>query len=323
MNLSARRTPRLFGSNLAPVLLAALLNACAGTSQKELAGADSPQMAQAITGAMAWLARELPGEYGNYAQAWTQAFEGMLHWNLLIRPAAGNHDGRQWFVASQMRSGDPAAARHQLLAFDRVDQRLILRFAPIANPEAWLSGTVGTEPAFQPGCAIPLSFGRQQLAGETRAESCRFTGNQGHEMSLRKDFAFSPDNIGIGERIDGLSNAAEGVAQTFRFQRRHWYRGWAGRREESDSRWRLSQEVRLHDNGGELTLTDAAGLPLGYRLKLAVVPWKEDQPAILRLDLIDAETGELLNYAWSDADSDSIGITTDKVQVGLRRVRPE
>ena len=67
---------------------------------------------------------------------------------------------------------------------------------------------------------------------------------------------------------------------------------------------------------------DLAGEPMGYSIRLAQVPWRTDQGTILRLDLVDKSSGEIIAYSWADKAARSVGINLGWLQVGLTRISP-
>ena len=142
-------------------------------------------------------------------------------------------------------------------------------------------------------------------------------------VSLVKDFALSATAIDIGDRIiDPASGDSLREDAVFRFSRMRQYQGWAGIKPAGTADWQLARPLKVWSDGGTAQLVDLAGEPMGYSIRLAQVPWRTDQDTILRLDLVEKSSGEIIAYSWADKSALSVGINLGWIQVGLTQILP-
>lgn len=276
------------------------------------------------------LRQSLPGLYGNYAQYWssreaTTPSPGIQHWRLSVLPLR-SPPAEAWFSLLQYPASDAARGHTLLLRFTSRKEHIVLQFAPW--PESTDPGSLGEQQLaaaarFLPGCEIRLTTVSRLLAGQTNAATCRLAGTDGALISLLKDFAISADSIDIGDRIiDPASGGSLREDSIFRFTRMSQYHGWAGIKPAGAADWQLARPLEIWSDGGTAQLVDLAGEPMGYSIRLAQVPWRTDQDAILRLDLVEKSSGEIIAYAWADTSAASLGINLGWIQVGLTQILP-
>lgn len=253
----------------------------------------------------------LPGEYGNLAQSRAQEVDHVL---LGVRPETDMSSlaAPLTLVFEQTDAGGNTRRQRYRL---RADQTGVwLNFAP------WRPDGSG----FIDGCEMRLLPTADGLgvAGESQPEQCRFSTASG-STALLKEVGIGPGRVDIAER---LLDAQGGVLSERRlhFKPMLRFRGWAGVRPQGsrdDQQWRVADAFELHTEGDRIPLQDAAGDSLGYVLRLARTPYRRDQPDILRLELLDGDSGELLAYAFADPRAEQIGLNLGWFQAGLKRVR--
>jgi len=300
------------------------LTACSAMQDKDV---EAPA-AVPDTAFLEGLRQSLPGLYGNYAQYWTSQDTGssnQQHWRLSV-VALQSAPGEAWFSLLQYPASDVGQGRTLLLKFTSQEDQVLLQFAPwqqSTKPWTLDAAQISASSRFLPGCSVRLARRPDVLAGQTNPTTCRMTGDDSNEISLVKDFAFSASKIDIGDRI---ADPATGVSlrddSIFRFARMQQYRGWAGIKPADSEAWQLARPVELWSDGGTAQLLDVAGEPLGYSIRLAQVPWRTDQDTILRLDLVDRTTGEIIAYSFADNSASSLGINLGWIQVGLTQILP-
>jgi hypothetical protein len=212
-------------------------------------------------------------------------------------------------LMTQGSAGDERAARRfgLTLTAGRSAGRLDGRFAPLAADGSAIAS-----------CDMQFRLTAGRLVGATDPSQCRF-GSGEAARGLLKEIAFDGTRLTVGDRIVGDDGAAEpDRIVTFLPARR--YTGWLGRREGDG--WRIAREIALAPDGRTLRPSDAADMSLGVDLKLAYYRTEgESAERVLRLTVLDADSGDVLGETWSEPQSDSLGLVLPDLQVGLSRVR--
>lgn len=209
----------------------------------------------------------------------------------------------------QGSAGDERAARRfgLTLAAGQSAGRLDGRFAPLDDDGRAIAS-----------CDMRFRLAAGGLVGATDPSQCRF-GSGETARGLLKEISFDGTRLVVGDRIvsDGGTAAPDRIV-TFLPSRR--YTGWVGLRE--GERWRIAREISLRPDGRTLRPTDAADMALGVDLRLAYYRLEgESSELMLRLTVLDPESGEPLAEAWSEPRSHSLGLVLPDLQVGLRRAR--
>jgi hypothetical protein len=276
------------------------------------------------------LQQSLPGVYGNFEQHWAVSREDPQndtadHWRMSVTRLRSN-PGEAWFSLHQYLASDANQDHTLLLNFFYEGEQLILRFAPYSDtapPRELNAQQLQAVARFLPGCEVLLSNLGSKLAGQTSTSNCRVAGNDGGVLALIKDFAFTAESIDIGDRImDPASGSQQGDDRIFRFNRMLQFQGWAGLKSEGEAEWQLATPLEIWSDGGTAQLLNINGEQMGYRIRLARVRWRTDQAAILRLDLLNDQTGEIIAYSFADNDAGMLGINLGWIQVGLVQTLP-
>jgi len=303
-----------------------LLGACSAIQDRN----SEPAATAPDTALLAGLRQSLPGLYGNYAQHWISrdaqaGSPGLQHWRLSVVQLQ-SAPGEAWFSLLQYPASDIDQGRTMLLKFTSQADKVLLQFAPwqqSIKPWTLDAAQLSASSHFLPGCSVRMARRPDVLAGQTNPTTCRMTDREGNQISLVKDFALSESSIDIG---DGISDPATGTSlredSVFRFTRMRQYQGWGGIKPAGTDDWQLARPLEIWSDGGTAQLLDIAGEPMGYSIRLAQVPWRTDQDAILRLDLVDKSSGEIIAYSFADRSAASLGINLGWIQVGLTRILP-
>jgi hypothetical protein len=228
-------------------------------------------------------------------------------------------------------AGEPLTASARRLVLNLTQQapgqalrrfRLTLAESPEATGGSLIGNLapLGPRGAVIAECPLTVRMSSAGLSATTRAESCQFGSGQ-ERVGLAKEFLFAGDQVRIADRLVRASAddlQAQSVTE-LRFFRLREYRGWVGVAEAGQ--WRIARDVEIDTALEVVEPVDAAGMSLGILLELehALMPGSE-AAAILRINVVDAETRKTLVRSWSEADSDRIGLATEGVQVGLERV---
>jgi len=276
-------------------LAAALLAGCVVAEQKNRRAVDA-QVA-AANRQLAQIARLLPGRWNNFAQHQDAPdTTALLDLTVTAQPAAGSAAG---YLLTQTRRQAEGPARSFLWQLSPIPTGLLLDIRPADRPGA-------------PPCRLPLGPTANGFAGQG---VCTIGGGAS-AAQLEKEVVIAPGQLQVADRLAG------GEATALDFRRTFEYRGWAGVR-GAGGEWQLAAPYVLASDGGELSLTDRTAAPLGYRLQLGLHRYRDDQPAILRLAVIDEANGKMIAYAWADPLSPQLGLNLDWFQAGLRFAPPE
>ena len=105
-----------------------------------------------------------------------------------------------------------------------------------------------------------------------------------------------------------------------------WYKGWMAVKKHrvepgADlSEWIFARIERMHNQGQKIPLLDEAGNKTGYTLSLESLTYQETQVPVLKIGVIDDETGYTLSYSWADPASRRIGLNVRWFQAGMTRI---
>jgi hypothetical protein len=264
-----------------------------------------------VAGVLQSLQQNLPGSYNNHLQTREQDADSqaIAHLNLLIEEQPGS--GR--FLVTQTDINGKLPPRAFVWQFGANENgRLLMEFAPQIN------GEIGR------ACRLELLPSGNAINGSTQAEQCLIPNQENLQLGLMKEYLLAPGKIEIGERlVDLQQQSAVGADTRLLFRRERIYNGWAGRKLDGDSEWQLAQPFRLHNQGDRIGLIDQLDRPLGYHLQLMQLRYREDQPEILRLALIDSNSNEQVAFAFTDSNASQIGLHLGWLQVGLQLDKPD
>lgn len=149
-------------------------------------------------------------------------------------------------------------------------------------------------------------------------EHCRF-GEGAEALALAKEIAHDGTRLSVADRVlDPATGQARVPDQRVEAWPARVFRGWAGRRDVPGTAWRMASGFEIGIVGGITAPMDEAGMPLQIEVDLGLHRLSAKGPTVLRLRVFDQATGGLLAQGWTDPGSETIGVATDSVQVGLR-----
>lgn len=265
---------------------------------------DNTELRESIDTVIEGLRVTLPGSYNNYSQRRQDRTAPALR----LQIAATDQPAR-YLIQQAPVSGSTEEAKQFIWQFTRNDrERLLLDFAPIVNNQ------------LQRSCRVELLPQPGGISGQTVPETCPLPNASGRPIGLLKEFLLSNGRIRLGERLQDIQTESALMAdQKLDFRREVNYTGWAGKKNSSTGQWVLAVPFTLHNQGGEHVLVDSADQTMGYRVELAQIEYRKDQPEVLRLAVIDAATGKQVAYSWAGTNAEQIGINLDWIQIGLTR----
>ncbi len=285
------------------------ISACVAPGEQQ-----ADPLAQSVDDVITRLGLSLPGQYSNFAQHRQQRQNNATKQIPLLSLTITRRDTPGQFLVIQSDIQQNLPERQFIWQFSRSARaELQLDFAPI------LGDVTGQS------CQVILLPSRDGISGTTDQQQCRLPNRENQAIGLLKEFLLNPDRIELGERVYDL-NTDTAMADDIKleFNRQSEYRGWAGKLNESaeteQDQWLLAQPFVLHNQGDSLELFDNADRSLGYRVELARVLYRADQPEVLRLAVIDTSTGKQVAYNWANADATQIGINLGWLQVGMQLI---
>jgi hypothetical protein len=117
-----------------------------------------------------------------------------------------------------------------------------------------------------------------------------------------------------------LARGSEAIEQARRVRR---FTGWAAingggpAATAANQDWHLRSDLQLSSEGGRSPVRWRDGAASGYSVELERRTYSERGLLVLQLDIVEDATGKTLTYAWTDANSNSIGANLGWLQVGL------
>lgn len=85
--------------------------------------------------------------------------------------------------------------------------------------------------------------------------------------------------------------------------------------------WHMDRNLRIDSDGKPVAVNWRDGQASGHALTLERITVRQEQRPLLKLSIVDAK-GQVIAYAWSDADADRIGLSLGWIQIGLDAVAP-
>jgi hypothetical protein len=288
--------------------------------------------------ALTRLEATLAGDYNNEEQVLQARKRGQLgvphvseHWRLLERNRAGSlwlwqlqttelahgaraiwlyrfaGDGRR-MTATPYRPLDPDTTEREL-----ADPKFSFRFVP----ERWAELTP---------CTLKgeLKDGLLSLTTDAPACSALLPG-------LGTAAAFLPLRISTdGDllRATTFGDQARGADATLDARRVHWFKGWSAingggpnfKQENQD--WHTHDDLRVSSGSVRVPVRWRDGAPSGYSIQLERRNYAERKLNVLQLSVIEDASGRIVDYAWTSADADLIGLNLGWLQIGLKIENP-
>lgn len=342
-------------SNPALALVAVLLlAACAAAPQREAApeaiatdtAADVPRSLLTPQQVLERIVSRLQGEWGNHQQRWLLGqTEGaaqvpQLHYSIV--PLQAPKVGRRLFLVQQSGGGlaegqvrlriwrfalerSSGAVRQDVYAFKQPDRYIALLRAG-QQPELRHQDLIPS-----PGCSLLWQAAADGgWAGVIDGQDCLLDQRPGVTPRYVNDQLSLKDDLLVVESRSGVVGQPPAPAVVLQLQRASQFSGWlainpagpTARSGDAQRPWHTRNDLRLHDGGQRLEVLWDDGSPSGWSLELARLHYANADQPILRLDLIEDQSGRVLTYVWSGAESSQIGMNLGWFQVGLTRERP-
>lgn|GEM_PF-4983598 len=286
------------------ILASAVLGGCAS---------DGPDRRSAQTGDVAMLAQWLEGDYSNHAQVWsamqndadappeyeidiqrTPPVDGAAA--LLFRQYEGDNEGELYREARWLLSAGESRGE-------------VVQTVQIRQQSDWQT---------LPGCEVRWRRQDGQFAGATSGDGCRFSNRRtGEAVVFQRQWTAGPGGLRL---VENRSSAGGAQSESVELQPMHYYRGWAGvlpggPAAKGGQDWQVERNVVLDDAGGVTRL--GSGENGEYAVKLERLVWPNSGIPMLRLSVIEADSGALVAYSWADPGSSRIGINLGWIQAGL------
>lgn len=244
-------------------------------------------------------------------------------------PAFGEHV----FYVEQYLDGNPSSIyRQRIYVFetDAEEDAIRLRIHTPSNPEE-LAGAYRNEDMLRrlrprdtrtrEGCDVFWKRQANQFLGYMKDGACRVpSARLGVDIIISDDLVLTPDEIWIADRAETVSGEyvfgnRAGVPHKLRKIRP--FECWTavlpgashGDSGIGQSNWDFQRGGWLHDQGGALTLMTNEDEPREIRLRLRRVEWPSgpNRPS-LTLYVEEGESTRAISYAWTEYDSERIGI---------------
>ncbi len=284
------------------------------------------------------------GEYDNNEQVWQQGEDGVApedrheHIHHIFMPAPAPAIGEHTWFIKQTRGRDyENVYRQRLYSFSVNEDRGAIELAIHSfNDEekyryadrdpSLLADLAPADLRNVPGCNVYWRFDEDHYVGEMDEGACFYYSEaMGQNVYITDTLRLTADEIHIGDKAwDEDGNLLFGRDEPHRNRKVRHFDGWGAVRRDAfapDSanpdEMLLVPDLRLHNEGQILPLVTAEGDATGYSVELARLTYQNTRVAILKLGILDSETGETVAYSWANPGAGRIGINLGWLQVGL------
>ncbi|MEM9303413.1 MAG: chromophore lyase CpcT/CpeT [Pseudomonadota bacterium] len=288
---------------------------------------------------LAWF----PGEYDNHEQVWLdKQTEGVTvheHIHHVFLPVDAPKVGEHVFFVRQTEGDTGEVYRLRLYRFTEVDDRIQLDIYRFADEAAWddahtdPSRFADLEPealATTPGCEVYWDWTGEYFAGSMTEGACTFISQRsGKTITITDDLRLTESELWIrDEAFDAEGGRVFGHPEGIHHKNRkvRYFTGWASVRpggmnaDPEEEEWLFLPRFMIHTEGQIVPIIDADGTETGYSVQLAKLTYQGRNPQpILKIGIIDNETGKTLRYAWANPDAIQIGINLRWMQTGLKQ----
>ena len=286
------------------------------------------------------------GEYDNNEQVWQQGEDGVAaedrheHIHHLFVPAAVPALGAHTFFIKQYLGRDyEDVYRQRLYSFSVNGERGAIELAihsfndeetyRYADRDPSLLADLGpADLRNMPGCNVYWRFQGDHYVGEMDEGACfYYSEGMGRNIYITDTLRLTADEIWIGDKAyDEGGELLFGREEPHRNRKVRHFDGWGAVRRgafapdaDNPEEMLLVPDLRLHNEGQIAPLVTAEGDATGYSVELARLTYQNTRVAVLKLGILDAETGETVAYAWANPGAGRIGINLGWLQVGLTR----
>ncbi len=285
-----------------------------------------------------------PGEYNNHEQVWQAGVskeDPHEHLHHIFAPVAVPALGAHVVYVQQHMNADPEKIYRQrlyLLEPNRERDAIMLTIYSFADDAAVrnahrdpssLAGLTAEQLRNIPGCEVYWTWNGEYYDGHMDEGACTFVSQRsGKRITITDDLRLTQNEIWIRDVArDEEGNLVFGDPDRAHHKNRkvQYYQGWiaikrngrnAGR---EDRDWSGMRDLLVHNEGQSISVVDDAGEAMGVRIELAQLTYQTTKVPILSLRVVDAESGELLGYAWGEPGAARLGINMGWIQAGFTR----
>ena len=286
----------------------------------------------------------IAGEWDNHQQRWLASQSGAdvqaiprLHYSIV--PLEAPKVGRHLFLVQQsggVSGNGPLRLRVWRFALDRDTGAVRQDVYAFRQPERYIALLrAGQQPELRhqdlipsPGCSLRWAADGQAWSGSVDGQDCLVDDRPSvPPVYVRDELWLSGDQLTVRSASAPLGQVAPSPV-VLKLQRAVEYSGWlainpagpTARSGDAQRPWHTRKDLRLHDGGQRLEVLWDDGSPSGWSLELARLHYANAAEPILRLDLIDDQSGQVVTYVWAGQDSRQIGMNLGWFQVGLTRL---
>ena len=180
-----------------------------------------------------------------------------------------------------------------------------------------------------PGCSVFWSRTEAGFKGATDEGTCVVqSARLGKTMVIQDNLTLEGEILTIQDVArdeDGAVIFGHPDGPPHINRRVQYYTGWSVVREggpdyDKDAPvWQIHKGLRMHSEGSVIPLMDESGEAIPYRVELARLTRSASNTHLLKLAIVDVETGKTKAYTWADPNTSRLGINIGWAQVGLTR----
>ncbi len=285
------------------------------------------------------------GEYDNNEQVWQQGEDGIApedrheHIHHIFMPAPVPAIGEHTYFVKQYLDHDyENVYRQRLYHFSANRERDAIELAIYSFNDEEQYRYADREPSLLaelgpadfrtvPGCNVYWRFAGDHYVGEMDEGACfYYSEDMGKNVYITDTLRLTAEELWIGDTAyDEDGNLLFGRDEPHRNRKVRYFDGWGAVRRSAfapDSgndpdEMLLVPDLRLHNEGQIVPLVTADGDPTGYRVELARLTYQNTRVAVLKLGILDSDSGETLAYSWANPGAARIGINLGWLQVGM------
>ena len=287
---------------------------------------------------------QLAGEYTNHEQVVQQTFSGKepyreLH-HVMVPVEMPRLGERVLFVQQTMKGSEkPYRTRLYSLVPDTERGQVRLDIHKLEDETRWHYSytepehlaALAAEAQFTPtpGCSVFWSRTEAGFRGATDEGTCVVqSARLGKTMVIQDDLTLEGEILTIQDVArdeDGAVIFGHPDGPPHINRRVQYYTGWSVVREggpdyDKDAPvWQVHKGLRMHSEGSVIPLMDESGEAIPYRVELARLTRSASNTHLLKLAIVDVETGKTKAYTWADPNTSRLGINIGWAQVGLTR----
>jgi len=249
-------------------------------------------------------------------------------------------EGETYFVKQYMDGDSNNVYRQRLYQFVRNEEKgavqlNIYRF----NDDKKYADSHLTPEKFQaltkdeivtfPGCEVYWIWNGEYFDGSMEYNACAIKSKRSGKMIYFNDtLRLTENEIWIADTAhdeDGKKIFGNKQGIPHKNRKVTYFTGWGGNRlggkdAPKDAKWGFAKGIMIHNEGQIVPLVDSkTGEKTGYSIQLAKLTYQNTTDPILKLGIIDNETGKTITYIWSDRENTKTGINLRWLQTGLKK----